>query len=552
MKDERSKDELLKRVLELEEENYKLKNNSKFIVSEFINALNDQKHYLRDTKMKLILPKFKVFDMLDNIIISARKNLFYEGVYDYRNICLISNQKSAVVYDPPAKGKISKDKKVKPISKLKVAMICDEFSYESFKYEFEIKLLSPGDFKQELIDFCPDIFFCESAWAGIGSNKPWKGKIYTSVNFEKENRIELLEIIKICKENKIPTIFWNKEDPTHYDDEVHNFRDTALLFDYIFTTDENCIKQYELLTNKSNVFALPFAVQPRLIHENTDRRNKNISFFGSWYEQHPQRCESMSEIFDEFIQNNIEIDIYDRHYFDNDPNHFFPEQYRKNIKGSENFLQVLELYSQYEVSLNINTVTDSRTMLARRVFELAASKTLIMSNSSKALKTYFGDNFILVPDDIKNFKEMSDIKKNQIIEKNYQAVMENHTYRHRVRKMLVDISYPYVREEICWFYELDSLSTIEAFLEEKINVTGTLILIIKEVNSQISFQKAIMKFRDQVLIVDFNYFTFDEKKIYVEYKISEQLSLDDVAIDDIRNGKIRSIDGRKIHFGNYA
>ena len=44
--------------------------------------------------------------------------------------------------------------------------------------------------------------------------------------------------------------------------------------------------------------------------------------------------------------------------------------------------------------LNINTVTDSDTMFARRVFELMSSNTLVISNYSEEWNC-FGDNIIL-------------------------------------------------------------------------------------------------------------------------------------------------------------
>ncbi|BDZ42873.1 hypothetical protein GCM10025865_21720 [Paraoerskovia sediminicola] len=48
---------------------------------------------------------------------------------------------------------------------------------------------------------------------------------------------ELRGITRWCRENDVPTVFWNKEDPVHFD----LFVATAALFDVVFTTDVDSI-----------------------------------------------------------------------------------------------------------------------------------------------------------------------------------------------------------------------------------------------------------------------------------------------------------------------
>jgi len=188
--------------------------------------------------------------------------------------------------------------------KLKVAMVVDEFTYESLRHECEAIYLSPDNWLQTMRLKKPDLFFCESAWTGKDPDKrEWRGKIYSSINFNKENRTELLKIIQYCKENGIVTVFWNKEDPSHFDDKVHNFVDTALKFDYIFTTAEECVERYKKEYNHNNVYPLMFAVQPRQFNPiETCERTDEIIFSGSYYRQHPQRCKVMDQIFNLIIQ----------------------------------------------------------------------------------------------------------------------------------------------------------------------------------------------------------------------------------------------------------
>ena len=129
-------------------------------------------------------------------------------------------------------------------SELNVAAVVDEFTYNSFRFECHMFPVEPDNWQKVFSENRIDIFFCESAWVGTDNERhPWKGQVYGSCNFSKENRTDLFQIIEYCKANHIPTVLWNKEDPAHYEDKVHNFVDTALRFDHIFTTDAGCVEE---------------------------------------------------------------------------------------------------------------------------------------------------------------------------------------------------------------------------------------------------------------------------------------------------------------------
>ncbi|WP_177428435.1 glycosyltransferase, partial [Candidatus Venteria ishoeyi] len=284
----------------------------------------------------------------------------------------------------------------KEMKKIKVALICDEFTFNSFKYEFDAIIIEPHNWKEVFEKKQPDLFFCESAWAGIDPVKrPWKGKVYSSIRFEKENRGVLLDILNYCKQHSIKTMFWNKEDPTHFTDRVHDFVKTAALFDYVFTTAIECIENYKQQYNCKNVFYLPFATQPKLFNpiENYTR-SKKVIFAGSWYEQHENRCRDMRMLFDNIFNSNYDLEIYDRCYGDNNPNHLYPNEYNKFVKPKVAFNKIDKVYKSSIFGLNINTVKNSKTMFARRVFELMSSNTLVITNYAKGIEHFFKNQVI--------------------------------------------------------------------------------------------------------------------------------------------------------------
>lgn len=334
----------------------------------------------------------------------------------------------------------------KNIRDIKVALICDEFSYNSFKYEFNAIVLEPDNWQEKFEQEKPDFFFCESAWSGTDSKRrPWQGKIYASTNFKNENRTELLKILSYCNENKIPTVFWNKEDPTHFDDRIHDFIKTATRFDYIFTTDEGCVQKYKDEYGCKNVSCLPFATQPKLFNplESYTRSNK-IIFAGSWYKNHVERCKDMENIFDNILKSNKQIEIYDRYYHDNDENHFFPKQYQPYIKPAVDHDQIDKIYKSSLFGLNINTVTESKTMFARRVYELMSSHTFVISNYSKGVEKLLKNNVVFADKDSTKLNTLSNDEINKIRDENLHLALEKHTYYERFQTLLNTIGIPFI------------------------------------------------------------------------------------------------------------
>ncbi|MFC7594459.1 glycosyltransferase [Terrabacter sp. GCM10028922] len=334
---------------------------------------------------------------------------------------------------------------VRPVEKLRVAMVCDEFTYNSFAPEFDLLPLTPDGWREQLEEFQPDLFLCESAWAGPDSvARPWRGRVYASANFPRENRGELFGILEHCRDAGIPTAFWNKEDPSHYEDRRHDFVRTALLFDHIFTTALECVERYKLDYGHPSVHCLPFATQPRHFNPITQReRTDEVVFAGSWYNQHPARVEAMARIFDSVLDAGRDLVIFNRHHGDTDPNHLFPERYAPYLRPGVSHLEMADLYKRSRLGLNINTETASKTMFARRVFELMSSNTLVLSNHSAGMEDLFGDSVVFVDRDPDRLASLTDADIDRIREEALREVLSNHTYRHRVLQILDAVGIPY-------------------------------------------------------------------------------------------------------------
>ena len=116
-----------------------------------------------------------------------------------------------------------------------VAAIVDTFTEYALRHEADLVLMSPIHWRAQMESRRPVCLFVESAW--WGNNGGWRNRI---AGYEGSEDNPLRELLAYCRSNGIPTIFWNKEDPPHFD----NFIGAAKEFDYVFTSDADCIPRY--------------------------------------------------------------------------------------------------------------------------------------------------------------------------------------------------------------------------------------------------------------------------------------------------------------------
>lgn len=313
--------------------------------------------------------------------------------------------------------------------------IMDEFTTGCFEQDVNLIQPRPDNWFALAEKYKPALFFIESAWKGnYGS---WQYRVGQYAN---KPGHEIEQICQYARDKGIPTLFWNKEDPVHHE----KFMCSAKLVDYIYTTDANMKDSYITKTGNTNVHALPFAAQPAL-HKPASLlgRKPRSCFAGSWYgNRHAERGEAMGWLLQ--AANNYGLDIYDRNY--GTGTFPFPEEYRAGIKGSLPYKDLCKEYSRYRVFLNVNSVTESPTMFSRRVFELMASGTPVVSTYAKGIEALFdsdavwlvnsqeeADNAIctLMTDDVEwRRRSLAGIRE----------IFSKHTYAHRLNGIFKDMN----------------------------------------------------------------------------------------------------------------
>lgn len=310
------------------------------------------------------------------------------------------------------------------LSTLRAAVVMDTFSEHSYSPECELLQLEPEDVAEQLTAFDPHLLLIESAW--LGREGLWQRKI----NYCEP---ELLDAIEWCRANDVPTVFWNKEDPVHFD----TFLAAARLFDVVFTTDVDSIPEYRARLGHGDVYLLPFACQPETNHplERYERQHR-FCFAGAYYARYPERQRDI-EMFASTLDDLAGFDIFDRNFGKDDPDYAFPPSFHPFILGTLPFEEIDRAYKGYDFAVNMNSIKMSQSMFARRVFELLASNTITVSNFSVGLRKMLGDLVISTDDEGELRRRLEPLLGDQVAYRRLRlaglrAAMSEHTYAHRL------------------------------------------------------------------------------------------------------------------------
>jgi spore maturation protein CgeB len=315
-------------------------------------------------------------------------------------------------------------------SKLTALYILDPISELSWSRQFNLIRLEKSSFAKQLESQAFDFLFLESCWKG--NQGDWEFA-FTSPELKHANAKLLLSAIDACKKTGKPVVFWNKEDPMHFE----RFLPIASRCDIVFTTDANLLDKYRQRLGHDRVGALEFAADPRLCNPKDRFRTpaETVCFAGAYYpEHHDERVRQMDFVLPAVLAHNGAI--YDRYSEHPTDRYRFPQKYAEHIRKSVPFSEVIKVYKKFKVFLNVNTIIDSPTMMSRRVYELLASGTPVVSAPSKALETQFPDLVATGHDEAEIIAAVAallndDLQWERASHRGYREVMSHHTYYHR-------------------------------------------------------------------------------------------------------------------------
>ena len=318
-----------------------------------------------------------------------------------------------------------------------VAAILDTFTEYCLRYEADLILLTPKQWKRQLERAQPAFLLVESAWSG--NNGEWR---YLLTNYKSRDVNPLRDLVGYCREHELTTVFWNKEDPPNFD----VFIDVAKEFDFVFTTDVDSISKYKEICGHDRVYLMAFACQARLHNPCREKSwpRYPVCFAGSWMEKYSERRRSLDDLLEPALAFGLHI--FDRNFkvTGYDSRYRFPDRYQSAIKGSLDYEHMLTAYRCYDVMMNVNTVTDSPTMFSRRVFESLACGTPVISTDSVGLAATLGGYVRITrnsQDTTSHLNELLADEERRMREGHlgYRYVHTHHTYRHRMKEMFLEV-----------------------------------------------------------------------------------------------------------------
>jgi glycosyltransferase involved in cell wall biosynthesis/spore maturation protein CgeB len=321
-----------------------------------------------------------------------------------------------------------------------IMVIMDEFSTTALEPDANLIRPTPENWSKLLEEQEIDILLVESAWEG--NDKSWHHKVGW---YSEEEMESLIDLTQTCRRRNIPTLFYNKEDPVHF----NRFSKTSELFDHIFTTDINCISRYEELISPTikSVQPIQFSAQPKYHHsyDTTFASRNGIAFAGTYYSgKYPKRCERMDQLLD--ASHDHDLIIYDRQSDGDNPQYVFPERFKNSIKPKIEYVTMLERHRQHLLFLNINSVESSPTMAARRIFEIPASGAGLVSGPGLAMQEIFGNIIPVVNSHEQSSKTIQKLLNHPefikyTIQRSSEVIRNGHLNYHRLDVMLLTASF---------------------------------------------------------------------------------------------------------------
>lgn len=280
------------------------------------------------------------------------------------------------------------------LSQLTIGIIADEFTVSGLEPETSLVALSPKDWAKQMVATPIDALFVESAWEGNGGL--WRGKVGY---YDEESFSDLSSLLAYCRQHSIPTIFWNKEDPVHF----NRFQETARHFEFIFTSDDGSIQGYldSAGPHFKSAASMPFYAQPALHNPLPGSRSYShtVSYAGSYYgDRYKKRSDQLHALLAAALPSGLTI--YDRQHLNPESPYRFPPDLAPYVSGGLAYPDMVQAYKSHPVHVNVNSVEESGTMFSRRVFEVAACGGAVISGPGRGLEQVFGGVIPVVADQV--------------------------------------------------------------------------------------------------------------------------------------------------------
>ena len=336
-----------------------------------------------------------------------------------------------------------------PFRHLKVALVTDQFSTDCLAEECQVRCLTPQNYMNVIREWRPDLVFVESAFHGPGG--AWRYELARQPGWLLWRKPQaIFKLVSFAREQGVPTVFWNKDDGAYFDAFLH----VAKAFDLVLTTDKECLPKYRAVLPPdvpAAVMSMPY--QPAFHHfDGFQFESPDACFAGSYYRRVlGDRRAFQDLLFQASAEAGLRIQVYDRNHYRLSRYYAFsfPKLPHLVVNPGVSNWETAAIYKRHLLSINVNSVTDSETMVSRRLLEILACGGIAMTNPSKAVEREFAD-FCYVVSDVAEaralFERMAHGPTQDDLERaraGAEYVAKHHTWAHRLEQICTLVGLPF-------------------------------------------------------------------------------------------------------------
>ena len=269
---------------------------------------------------------------------------------------------------------------------IKIGIIADEFNYRMYSDALDAIYISPLNYHEVIGSGSIQALFVMSSWHGLGHFFDIDQPEFTHY-FDEAGLQRIETIVGYAKSCGVKTIFQSTEDPVDFD----RYKAIAKTCDYVFTSSSDMIPRYCEMRGDASVFEFQYAINP-LIHNPiglfaSDEFDSTVFFAGAYYpKKFVERNVAQEMIFGGVIDSGHPLSIADRN---DGRRNIYPSKLKNHVMPSFSYDDLQKVHKLFDYSINLNSVTTSPTMCARRTYEVQALGGLMLSNYSLAVSNQF-------------------------------------------------------------------------------------------------------------------------------------------------------------------
>jgi hypothetical protein len=334
-------------------------------------------------------------------------------------------------WKPPVQGS---DPIKKPNSSLVIAAIVSDRLYHGLRYEGNLLLLTPNNWKNVLRYGSPDFLLVESTWFTA------TGHWYMAQSVPGQARGEFEELISFAHKSNIPTVFWFTLDTAYHE----HFKEFASNFDHVYCADPFEIAKIQKEGMDAETL-LP-AVQPA-IHNPLRLFGQHNAFeisilYDGWTDI--LRHSSELKVLRNVVQHELRI-IESRHSLTKPQLKRSPDYLQNSILGCVTAQDLPTILKYTGLYITLTPTIDTPIHQAWSTLETAACRVPILHRGS-----FPGDdlrkNYISAQPQDSDFLlellrfENDSLYRERIAQKAWRYAFLNNTFSHRIRKICRKLS----------------------------------------------------------------------------------------------------------------